>query len=128
MGRSPKVGVPTQTTSAAQSFYGQHECPCDSPSVWRVLDSGPYSRDHAFLRLPLPVARPHGWPERWCEVSRAIPQDGPALNNVTVTSGPKKFHSSTKTKGSYKATPHTKGTYRIVCTIHAGMKMTLKVR
>ena len=53
---------------------------------------------------------------------------GTAPHNVTVTSGPKKFHSSTKTKGSYKATPHTKGTYKIVCTIHAGMAMTLKVR
>ena len=53
---------------------------------------------------------------------------GTAPHNVTVTSGPKKFHSRTQTKGSFKATPHTKGTYRIVCTIHAGMSMTLKVR
>ena len=53
---------------------------------------------------------------------------GSAPHNVTVTSGPKKFHSRTQTKGTFKATPHTKGTYRIVCTIHAGMKMTLKVR
>src|SRR6476659_6189086 len=53
---------------------------------------------------------------------------GSAPHNVTVTSGPKKFHSRTQTKGSFKATPHTKGTYKIVCTIHAGMKMTLKVR
>jgi len=53
---------------------------------------------------------------------------GSAPHNVTVTSGPKKFHSKTQTKGSYKVTPHTKGTYRIVCTIHAGMTMTLKVR
>ena len=53
---------------------------------------------------------------------------GSAPHNVTVTSGPKKFHARTQTKGSFKATPHTKGTYRIVCTIHAGMSMTLKVR
>ena len=53
---------------------------------------------------------------------------GSAPHNVTVTKGPKKFHSPTKTSGTFKATPHTKGTYHIVCTIHAGMTMTLKVR
>ena len=53
---------------------------------------------------------------------------GSAPHNVTVTSGPKKFHSKTQTSGTYSAIPHTKGTYKIVCTIHAGMAMTLKVR
>jgi plastocyanin len=53
---------------------------------------------------------------------------GSAPHNVTVTRGPKKFHSATQSKGTYKATPHTKGTYSIVCTIHAGMRMTLHVR
>ena len=55
---------------------------------------------------------------------------GAAPHNVTVTRAPKnrKFHSRTQTSGTFKATPHTRGTYRIVCTIHAGMSMTLKVR
>jgi plastocyanin len=53
---------------------------------------------------------------------------GSAPHNVTVTRGPKRFHSSTKSRGTFVAIPHTRGTYRIVCTIHAGMKMTLKVR
>jgi plastocyanin len=53
---------------------------------------------------------------------------GSAPHNVTVTSGPKKFHSKTQNKGTFKAIPHTPGTYKIVCTIHAGMAMTLKVR
>jgi plastocyanin len=53
---------------------------------------------------------------------------GAAPHNVTVTSGPKKFHSRTQTSGTYSAIPHTPGTYKIVCTIHAGMAMTLKVR
>jgi plastocyanin len=53
---------------------------------------------------------------------------GHAPHNVTVTSGPKRFHSKTQSRGSFSAIPHTKGTYRIVCTIHAGMTMTLKVR
>ena len=53
---------------------------------------------------------------------------GAAPHNVTVISGPKKFHSKTQSSGTFKAIPHTPGTYKIVCTIHAGMKMTLKVR
>ena len=48
-------------------------------------------------------------------------------HNVTVTKGPKKFHSKTQTKGSFTAIPHTKGTYSIICTIHH-FKMTLAVR
>jgi plastocyanin len=49
-------------------------------------------------------------------------------HNVTVTSGPVKFHSSTKKKGAYTHRFSKKGTYKILCTIHApGMKMTVKV-
>ena len=53
---------------------------------------------------------------------------GTAPHNVTVTSGPKKFHSRTQSSGSFSAIPHTPGTYKIVCTIHPGMKMTLRVK
>jgi plastocyanin len=54
---------------------------------------------------------------------------GKAPHNVKVTKGPAKFASSTKTKGSYSRRLTKKGTYTIVCTIHApGMKMTLKVK
>jgi plastocyanin len=52
---------------------------------------------------------------------------GSSPHNVTVTSGPKKFHSKTQTKGTFSAIPHTKGTYNIICTIH-GFKMKLVVR
>src|SRR4051812_26661844 len=48
---------------------------------------------------------------------------GTAPHNVTVTRGPRRFHSTTKSKGTYRATPHTRGSYSIVCTIHAGMRM-----
>lgn len=48
-------------------------------------------------------------------------------HNVTVTKGPVKFRSTTKVKGSYSRTMTRRGTYTIVCTIHPGMKMTLKV-
>jgi plastocyanin len=58
-------------------------------------------------------------------------EDG-AVNphNVTVKKGPVKFHSKTKTSGTYTKKLRKAGTYKIVCTIHAsqGMKMTLKVK
>jgi plastocyanin len=54
--------------------------------------------------------------------------EGKNPHNVTVTSGPVKFHSSTKKTGTYTKKVTRKGTYRIVCTIHPGMKMTLKVK
>lgn len=54
---------------------------------------------------------------------------GQAPHNVTVTKGPKKFASKTISKGSYKATPHTPGTYAIICTLHLPqMKMRLVVK
>jgi plastocyanin len=49
-------------------------------------------------------------------------------HNVTVRKGPAKFHSSTKTKGSFSKKLTKRGTYRIVCTIHPGMNLTLKVK
>ena len=53
---------------------------------------------------------------------------GKVAHNVYVTSGPQKFHSRTQTKGSYSHRMTRKGTYRIVCVIHSGMEMNLKVR
>jgi plastocyanin len=53
---------------------------------------------------------------------------GKAPHNVTVTKGPAKFKSTTQVKGSYSKKLTKKGTYTILCTIHApGMKMTVKV-
>jgi plastocyanin len=54
--------------------------------------------------------------------------EGKNPHNVTVTSGPVKFHSSTKKSGTFTKKLTRTGTYRIICTIHDGMKMTLKVR
>lgn len=53
---------------------------------------------------------------------------GKAPHNVTVTKGPVKFASSTKTSGTYKKKLTRAGTYRIVCTIHPGMNLTLRVK
>jgi plastocyanin len=54
---------------------------------------------------------------------------GKAPHNVKVTKGPAKFASTTQVKGTYSKKLTKKGTYSILCTIHApGMKMTVKVR
>jgi plastocyanin len=50
-------------------------------------------------------------------------------HNVTVTSGPAKFHSKTQTSGSFSHKFTKAGTYSILCTIHApGMKMKVVVK
>jgi plastocyanin len=54
---------------------------------------------------------------------------GKAPHNVKVTKGPARFASTTQTKGSFSKKLTKKGTYSILCTIHApDMKMTVKVR
>lgn len=51
---------------------------------------------------------------------------GRAPHNVVVTSGPAKFRSRTQTNGAYSKKLTRKGTYKIVCTIHAPM-MAMKI-
>jgi plastocyanin len=54
---------------------------------------------------------------------------GKAPHNVKVTKGPAKFSSTTQVKGSFSKKLTKKGTYSLLCTIHApGMKMTIKVK
>jgi plastocyanin len=52
---------------------------------------------------------------------------GNDFHNV-VASGPARFQSTVKKSGTYKHKMNKKGTYTIVCTIHAGMRMKLKVK
>jgi plastocyanin len=54
--------------------------------------------------------------------------EGRNLHNVTVTRGPVRFSSATKRSGRYRKRMRRRGSYRIVCTIHAGMRMALRVR
>jgi plastocyanin len=54
--------------------------------------------------------------------------EGRNRHNVTVTRGPVKFSSSTKRSGRYRKRMGRRGDYRIVCTVHAGMRMRLRVR
>jgi plastocyanin len=53
---------------------------------------------------------------------------GSNTHNVKVTSGPEKFKSQNQSSGTYSHTFVKPGTYKIVCTFHPGMTMTLKVR
>jgi plastocyanin len=54
---------------------------------------------------------------------------GKAPHNVKVTKGPAKFASTTQVKGSFSKKLTKKGTYTILCTVHApDMKMTIRVK
>jgi plastocyanin len=53
---------------------------------------------------------------------------GSSLHNVHVLSGPRKFASDYKRKGTFSKILSRKGTYKIVCDIHQpDMKLTIKV-
>jgi plastocyanin len=58
----------------------------------------------------------------WKWASYGIP------HNVTVKSGPVRFHSRTMGGGTYSHTFLRRGTYRLYCTLHPNMKMTVVVR
>ena len=50
-------------------------------------------------------------------------------HNVVVSKGPAHFQSSLKTRGSFKRKLKKKGTYTIICSIHApDMRMKLRVK
>ena len=70
---------------------------------------------------PRPVSVKKGTTVRWKWV-------GGAPHNVKVVKGPQKFTSPLKRSGTYSRTLRKRGTYSIVCTIHSGMSMRLKVR
>lgn len=53
---------------------------------------------------------------------------GELRHNVTVKSGPSKFHSKTQVKGIFTHVFSKAGTYHLVCTIHKGMTMTVVVK
>jgi plastocyanin len=52
---------------------------------------------------------------------------GNDIHNIAVTKGPVKFHSAVKDSGSFSKKMRRAGRYTIVCTIHSGMKMKLRV-
>jgi plastocyanin len=89
------------------------------PAVWAATKTVQV-KDNKFAPTSITVRK--GTTVKWV-------WKGSAPHNVTVTKGPKKFKSTTKTSGSFSKKLTTKGTYSILCTIHApGMKMTVKVK
>jgi plastocyanin len=52
---------------------------------------------------------------------------GRRTHNVTVVSGPVKFHSRTKSSGNYAKKVGRAGTYTIICTIHGGGDQKMKL-
>ena len=51
---------------------------------------------------------------------------GFSAHNVTVVKGPQKFESKTQSSGTFSRVTTKPGTYKIVCTLHPGMEMSLK--
>ena len=51
---------------------------------------------------------------------------GFSAHNVTVLKGPQKFESKTQSSGTFSRVIKKPGTYKIVCTLHPGMEMSLK--
>ena len=49
-------------------------------------------------------------------------------HNVVRTSGPSFSQIGTRTKGSVSRKLSKKGTYKLVCSIHPGMNLTIRVR
>jgi len=77
-------------------------------------------KDNVFVANKITVKR--GTTVKWV-------WKGQAPHNVKVTKGPAKFGSKTQTKGTFSKRLTRKGTYTILCSIHApGMKMTITVR
>jgi plastocyanin len=61
--------------------------------------------------------------------TRVTWRDRGTTHNIVVVKGPVKFRSNGYLNhgDTFSRTLRRAGTYRIVCTIHSGMKMTLKV-
>ena len=53
---------------------------------------------------------------------------GNSTHNVTVESGPQKFRSVDQASGTFSRVMTKPGVYKIVCTFHPGMDLTLTVR
>jgi plastocyanin len=76
-----------------------------------------------FFFKPKSIAIKKGTKVTWTWASAGI------KHNVSVKSGPVKFHSGKKSKGTYSFTFKQKGTYHLICTIHPTlMKETIVVK
>jgi plastocyanin len=76
-------------------------------------------RDNLFSPKSKSVARNTTVTFRWA---------GRNAHNVVVTRGPVRFSTRAKTTGTYRRKLTRRGTYSIVCTLHPGMALKLRVR
>ena len=53
---------------------------------------------------------------------------GDVVHNVVVEKGPVRFQSKIQDSGTFKRVMKKRGLYSIVCTIHPGMAMKLRVK
>jgi len=51
---------------------------------------------------------------------------GFAVHDVTVVKGPQKFESKQQSSGTFSRVIKKPGAYKIVCTLHPGMEMSLR--
>jgi len=51
---------------------------------------------------------------------------GFSAHDVTVVKGPQKFESKLQSSGTYSRVIKKPGAYKIVCTVHPGMEMSLQ--
>jgi plastocyanin len=51
---------------------------------------------------------------------------GSLVHNVTVASGPRRFHSKDQSSGEFARTLRKRGAYKLVCTLH-GFRMRIDV-
>ena len=52
---------------------------------------------------------------------------GKSVHNTTVTKGPAKFRSPTKSSGSYTKKVKKAGTYTLICTVHGAKDQSMKL-
>jgi plastocyanin len=76
-------------------------------------------KDNVFAPKSRTVARNSTVTFRWA---------GKNPHNIVVTKGPARFSTAARTKGSYKRRMTRSGSYALVCTLHAGMALRLRVR
>jgi len=79
--------------------------------------------DNWFVRpgSPVTVAIRKGSSVKWEWVGRRP-------HNVTANAGPARFHSRTQRRGTFTKRFTRRGLYTIVCTIHPGMEMKVRVK
>ena len=76
-------------------------------------------KDDYFTPKSLTVSRNTTVTFRWA---------GRSAHNLLVSSGPVKFNVSPRTTGTYRKKFTRRGTYRLLCSLHSGMTMKLRVR